>query len=147
MQIEIEKIHKQKDIQNEVENLEDKYGTMEELLHKVSGDKCGNPSTVDDQILWKALKTENCEFVERIAIDTTNIFGDLSPRRLELLEYVRTHDVQSIKDLAEETNRNYKNVYDDLKALEKWGLVSLKRQGRDKKPISQVKSLRVVFHK
>ncbi|MCK5291646.1 MAG: hypothetical protein KAR39_06490 [Thermoplasmata archaeon] len=147
MLVEIEKKHRPKDIQNELDNLKSKHGTAEKLHQKVMRDKCGNPSSVDDHMIWKAIATQNCEFVEKITVDSSNIFGDLTPKRLELLEHIRTQDVRSIKDLAHELERNYKNVYDDLKALEDWGLVSLPRRGKDKKPISHVESLTVTFHR
>jgi Fe2+ or Zn2+ uptake regulation protein len=145
--VEIEKIHREKDIQHELENLKRRHGSKEDLHQKVMNNKCGDPFSVDDHILWKALTTPDCGYVEKIAVDSPNIFGDLTPRRLELLEYVRMHNVASITDLAEETERNYKNVYDDLRALEEWGLVSLPRRGKDRKPISHVESLKVTFHR
>jgi Fe2+ or Zn2+ uptake regulation protein len=147
MLVEIEKIHRQKDIQHELENLKRRHGSEEELHQKVMKNKCGDPLSVDDHILWKALIDPDSQYVEKIAVDSPNIFGDLTPRRLELLEYVRMHSVTSIKDLTEKLDRNYKNVYDDLRALEEWGLVSLPRRGRDKKPISHVESLKVTFHR
>ena len=146
MLVEVEKIHRQKDIRHEIENLEHKHGTIEELHQGIINDKCGKPLFVDDYVIWKALKSPDVVFTEKIAVDSPNIFGDLTPRRLEILEYVRMHNVKSIKDLAEELGRNYKNVYDDLKALEEWGLVSLTRRGKDKKPVSHVESLKVTFH-
>lgn len=146
MLVEVEKIHRQKDIQHEIENLEHKHGTIEELHQGIINDKCGDPLSVDDYVIWKALRSPDVIFTEKIAVDSPNIFSDLTPRRLEILEYVRMHNVKSIKDLAEELGRNYKNVYDDLKALEEWSLVSLTRRGKDKKPISHVESLKVTFH-
>jgi Fe2+ or Zn2+ uptake regulation protein len=145
--VEIEKIHRQDDIQHELENLRRRHGSKEELHQKVTNNKCGDPLSVDDHILWKTLTAPDSEYVEKIAVDSPDIFGDLTPRRLELLEYVRMHDVASIRDLAEKLERNYKNVYDDLRALEEWGLVSLPRRGKDKKPISHVESLKVTFHR
>jgi DNA-binding transcriptional ArsR family regulator len=145
--VEIEKTHKQKDIQHELENLRRRHGTRDDLHKKVLNDKCGGPSSVDDYVLWKAVTAQDCEYVEKIVVDSPRIFGGLTPRRVELLEYVGRHNVRSIKDLAEELDRNYKNVYDDLKALEEWGLVSLPRRGKDKKPISHVESFHVTFHR
>lgn len=147
MLVEIEKEHRPKDIQDELDNLKSKHGSAEKLHQKVMIEKCGDPSSVDDHIIWKAIAAQDCEFVEKITVDSSNIFGDLTPKRVELLEYIRTQDVKSIKDLAHELKRNYKNVYDDLKALEDWGLVSLPRRGKDKKPISHVESLTVTFHR
>ncbi len=146
MLIEIEKIHRQKDIQHEIETLEHRHGTLDKLHQRVITDRCGKPLDVDDYVIWKALSSPDVVFTEKIAVDSPNIFGDLTPRRIEILEYVRTHNVQSIKELAEELGRNYKNVYDDLKALEEWSLVSLPRRGRDKRPVSHVESLKVTFH-
>lgn len=147
MLIEIEKVHAQKDIRNEIETLARRYGTFERLQQGVINDKCGRPLSVDDFVLWRALRTPNVVYTEKIAVDSPSIFGDLTPRRLEILEHVRMHSVRSIKDLAEKLNRNYKNVYDDLKALERWGLMSLPRRGKDKKPVSHVESLKVTFHR
>ncbi len=145
--VEVEKIHRQKDIQHEIEGLEHRYETIEKLHQKVMNEKCGDPLAVDDYVVWKALKSPDVVLTEKIAVDSPKIFADLSPKRLEILEYVRMHNVKSIKDLAEELDRNYKNVYDDLKSLEKWGLVSLPRKGKDKKPVSHVESLKVTFHR
>lgn len=145
--MEMEKRHRREDIEYELEELSRKYGTFENLHQKVTTDKCGNPISVDDYILWKALKIKDCEYTEKIIVDSPEIFGDLSPRRLELLEHVRTHDTKSIRVLAEQLGRNYKNVYDDLVALQKWGLVALSRRGKEKKPVSRVETLKVTFHR
>ena len=52
----------------------------------------------------------------------------LSPRRLELLRYVRQHSAASTRDLATSLGRDYKNVHPDVSALEAGGL--LVREGR-----------------
>ena len=52
----------------------------------------------------------------------------LSPRRLELLRYVRQHGAASMRDLAASLKRDYKNVHQDVRALEAGGL--LVRDGR-----------------
>jgi predicted transcriptional regulator len=52
----------------------------------------------------------------------------LSPRRLELLRYVRQHGAANVRDLATVLQRDYKNVHQDVCALEAGGL--LVRQGR-----------------
>jgi len=52
----------------------------------------------------------------------------LSPRRLELLRYVRQHGAASVRDLATSLKRDYKNVHQDVCALEAGGL--LVREGR-----------------
>ena len=52
----------------------------------------------------------------------------LSPRRLELLRYVRQHGAASMRDLATSLGRDYKSVLQDVSALEAGGL--LVRGGR-----------------
>ncbi len=52
----------------------------------------------------------------------------LSPRRLELLRYVRQHGAANTRDLAASLGRDYKNVHQDVSALEAGGL--LIRDGR-----------------
>ena len=66
------------------------------------------------------------------AVDETNItFRDLetllaalTPKRLQLLRYVRRHQVRNVKALAAELHRDYKNVHKDVEALTKLGLLS-----------------------
>jgi len=52
----------------------------------------------------------------------------LSPRRLELLRFVRQHGAASVRELAASLGRDYKNVHQDVSALEAAGL--LVRDGR-----------------
>jgi len=52
-----------------------------------------------------------------------------SPKRLELLGQLAARGYESINDLARRTRRDPKNVYTDLKALEKLRLVRLRRMG------------------
>jgi predicted transcriptional regulator len=52
----------------------------------------------------------------------------LSPRRLELLRHVRQHGAASVRGLAASLQRDYKNVHQDVRALEAGGL--LVRDGR-----------------
>ncbi len=52
----------------------------------------------------------------------------LSPRRLELLRHVHQHGAASVRELATALGRDYKNVHQDVSALEAGGL--LVRDGR-----------------
>ena len=54
--------------------------------------------------------------------------GGTSPRRLELLRHVRQHGAASVRGLAAALGRDYKNVHQDVAALELAGL--LVRDGR-----------------
>ncbi len=52
----------------------------------------------------------------------------LTPKRWELLKYVHSHPVRSIRALSEQLKRDYRRVHDDVDALATAGL--LERNGR-----------------
>jgi len=51
----------------------------------------------------------------------------LTPKRLELLHVIREKHPGSIYNLAQTTNRDLKNVQDDVTMLSRIGLISLSR--------------------
>jgi predicted transcriptional regulator len=61
-------------------------------------------------------------------LDVQTMLETLSPRRLELLKFVRQHGADSVKGLATSLGRDYKNVHHDVSVLESAGL--LLRDGR-----------------
>jgi predicted transcriptional regulator len=61
-------------------------------------------------------------------LDIQTLLDTLSPKRLELLRYVRSHEMGNVRDLAEALARDYKNVHTDVAVLESAGL--LVREGR-----------------
>ena len=60
--------------------------------------------------------------------DVQTMLETLSPRRLELLKFVRQHGADNVKELAWSLKRGYKNVHGDVAVLESAGL--LLRDGR-----------------
>jgi hypothetical protein len=66
----------------------------------------------------------------------------LTPKRIELLYELAVLRVESINDLAQKVRRNVKNVYEDLKVLNRLGFVKLsKRKGRALVPETLVKEI------
>jgi len=71
------------------------------------------------------------------AVDETNLtFRDLeallaalTPKRLHLLRHVRHHPAPSIKALAAELHRDYKNVHSDVETLSRLGLLARTPEG------------------
>ena len=61
-------------------------------------------------------------------LDVKTMLETLSPRRLELLKFVRQHGADNVKELALSLKRDYKNVHGDVAVLESAGL--LLRDGR-----------------
>lgn len=54
----------------------------------------------------------------------------LTPKRFELLTRLRTRGHSSISALARDLGRQYRNVYDDVKTLERLGLITKDAGGR-----------------
>lgn len=72
-----------------------------------------------EKVSERHLSVESWETLERV----------LTGKRLELLGYVRRHEVASIRALAKALQRDYSNVYADVKALEGAGLLEMSKAG------------------
>ena len=59
----------------------------------------------------------------------------LTEKRLKLLGIIKAKKPKSIKGLSAISNRDFKNVYDDVKMLESLGLVRLKKAHNGLTPI------------
>jgi predicted transcriptional regulator len=57
-------------------------------------------------------------------LDLETLLAALTPKRLQLLRHVRHHQVPSIKALAVQLKRDYKNVHNDVEELSKLGLLA-----------------------
>jgi predicted transcriptional regulator len=107
-------------------------------------EKCRNPEYVDDYMVWKALDEEDLIYTEKIVLKSLDIYLMISPKRMELLDYLATHSIDSIKVLAKELKRDYKNVYDDIRAMEKFDLIELIDDGRNKRPVTKINTIVMV---
>jgi len=64
------------------------------------------------------------EPVERLYFqDLGALLQALTPRRLELLKRLHDDGSESVRALARKLSRDYKNVYNDVQALERVGLI------------------------
>lgn len=78
---------------------------------------------------WKrAEKGETVSETHITFLDVEAMMATMSPRRLELLRYVRRHGATNTRELATAIGRDYKNVHQDVAALEAVGLML--RDGR-----------------
>lgn len=68
--------------------------------------------------------------VEEIQEFSTERLAMLTPKRVELLDQLASVRVESINELAHKVRRDVKNVYGDLLALQRLGLLVLKRRGK-----------------
>ncbi len=112
-----------------------RFGEFEERFFRL-----GRPRELLDAYLeWAGLVDavkgyEESGELDYVVEETREFSADevaaLTPRRLGVLGFLAGRRVDSINDLARTVNRNVKNVYEDLKALEKLGLVVLRKRGR-----------------
>ncbi|MBE0633393.1 helix-turn-helix domain-containing protein [Candidatus Bathyarchaeota archaeon] len=132
----------QQQVQTRMAILREKYGSLSHLHEEFTKGRMP-PGTFDDYIDWTnmdhALRAyqegEDFEYLaEEELILPEKGYMLLTPRRLELLAYLGVEPVSSINDLAEKLERDVKNVYQDLKILERLGFISLRREGRSLVP-------------
>jgi len=107
-----------KKIKITIENLEDSFKEDKKFF-----------SDLDRGIIKKHAPTINFE-----SFDTYKKI--LTPRRLELLKFIRSKKPKTIKALSIEINRDFKNVYDDVKLLESVGLIKLKKSDLGLVPVT-----------
>lgn len=55
--------------------------------------------------------------------DDRALFKVLTPKRCELLKYIHEHGETTILSLAKQLKRDYRNVYQDVKELNLFGLI------------------------
>ena len=125
--------------------IEKEYGPMDLLEHTVNREGCRLPGEVDALMVWNALAEEDITLIERVVLFNPEVFNAITQKRMELLEYLATHRVDSIRELSLSLKRDYKNVYDDVKALERFELIRLERAGKNLRPITQTERISIGF--
>ncbi len=68
--------------------------------------------------------------VEEVRDFDSGQIAALTPKRMELLNYLANRRVESINELAHKVKRDVKNVYENLLVLKNLGLLVLKRRGK-----------------
>ena len=76
---------------------------------------------------------------------TPEEFDSLTSKRIELLDYLADEHVSSINSLAERLNRDVKNVYGDLRALERLGFIRLVKEGKSLAPELLVQEVTILL--
>lgn len=132
----------QNQVQTRIEILREKHGSLSHLHEEFAKGRMP-PGTFDDYIEWTnmdhALRAyQEGEDFEYLAEEDLNLsekeYMMITTRRLELLDHLGVEPISSINDLAEKLERDVKNVYNDLKALERLGFISLRKEGRSLVP-------------
>ena len=80
----------------------------------------------DIRKLIEKKRREDILFIER----QLKLFEALTEKRLQLIRAVMESHPRSIRELASIVDRDVKNVFEDLKLLNKMKLIKLDREGR-----------------
>ena len=130
------------EVQTRTSILMEKYGSLSQLHEEFAKGRMP-PGTFDDYIEWTnmnhALRAyqegEDFEYLaeEDLILEEAE-YTLITQRRLELLDFLGAESVSSINELAEKLGRDVKNVYNDLKILERLGFVYLRKEGRSLVP-------------
>ena len=129
-------------VQTRVGILAERYGSLSLMYEEFTKGRMP-PGVFDEYIEWTSMdhalrayqEGEDFEYLaeEDIPLDSKQ-YEKLTPRRLELLDYLAKGLYRSINELAQVVGRDVKNVYSDLKILEALGFVALTPEGRRRVP-------------
>lgn len=124
-------------VDEERKRLEVHYGARARLERKV---KAGLATFQEraDLDRWHRFEEPDAQKLNPIRTKKAMVFHDpvqffkfLSPERVRILDHLRADaDVESLNELAHRLGRDPKNVYEDVRALEKRGLVTIERRNR-----------------
>ena len=142
-----------KEVQKRIEALEDKYGSLSYLHAEFSKGRMP-PGQFDDYIEWNTMdhalrayqEGEDFEYMAEEELEfSSEEYGKLTPRRMELLDHLTRSMAGSINELADQLGRDVKNVYEDLQILENLDFISLSKEGRRTIPTPIVYEITLTF--
>jgi predicted transcriptional regulator len=66
------------------------------------------------------------------------MLGVLTPKRWDLIAVLREHGAMSVAELARRSERNYKNVHQDVAMLLEWHILERNAQGQIHAPFDEL---------
>ena len=147
MKVKANKTNGERMISHTLEDLQKKHGSIETLRGSVLSKRCHEPESVDDLLIWMSIERDIDISMEDIVIyNKPWILDTLTEKRMVLLRHIILQEPRSIKALAKELGRDYKNVYDDVLALFSSGLIEMVQEGRRKRPIGILKYIKISIY-
>ena len=138
------------EVRRRVADLEAKYGGHLDNIPDRFAEGQINREAFEDYVDWMGMEhalraySEGEDFdyfTEDVLELSEDEVSKLTPRRLELMDQISRHRVDSINELANTIDRDVKNVYNDLKTLESLNFVRLVKEGRSLIPDLLVKEI------
>jgi predicted transcriptional regulator len=111
----------ERDFKIGIKNRDEFFDELEELADRV--DRGEDPVPASERVFFE---------------DARTFFRHITPRRFDLLEELHRCGATSINALAKLLKRNYKNVHEDVKALESIGLIERGEDGRYSVPWDEI---------
>ncbi|MGM0405630.1 MAG: hypothetical protein ACQEQM_05765 [Thermoplasmatota archaeon] len=134
--------------ENEKETLKnqilDEFESVDRLRQKVSRAGCTEPELVDKLQIIEYLQ-KGADYKEETISHSEKSLSVMTHKRVYLMEYIAKNEVKSIQDLANKLDRDYKNVYDDVKVLFDNGLIDLEKVGKRRIPILTADNIIIEF--
>ena len=128
IELKLIKIIKGKEL---IEEFKEEYGSIEKLENKLENDK-DNMKLFSDLEDWKFFGKNPDDEIE----DMTTIITDkltLTTLELELLNFIKNENPQSIRELARMIHEDVSNTQRRVSRLEKEGLLELKKGSKNSK--------------
>jgi len=134
--------------------LEEKYGGRFQGLHEefIAGKLPRDQ--FDDYVEWSGMihalraagEGEDFDYYAEEDLDISHEdFESLTPRRIELLDYLADEHVSSINELAERVGRDVKNIHSDLHFLERLGFIRMVKEGRNLVPELLIQEITIML--
>lgn len=121
------------------ENLNSIRNQLKDLEDKVDRTETDNGTPEDEEAGMMELLLRSGH--ENFLLTDPEVIRKLTEKRIELLKTVKEKEINSVKELADETDRSWANVSNDLDLLAKEGFIEFKREGKQKKPVLRAQKI------
>jgi predicted transcriptional regulator len=131
-----------------------RYGNQYQELSKEFESGKMTRDRFNDYVEWSSMihalraagEGEDFDYYAEEDLDLTpEEFDSLTPKRLELLDYLADEHASSINELADSVGRDVKNVHGDLRILEGLGFIRLIREGKNLVPELLVQEVTILL--
>ena len=142
------------EVKERVSAFEEKYEDMFQQLHEEFIGGRMPRERFDDYVEWSGMihalraagEGEDFDYYAEEDLDiTSDEFESLTPKRLELLDYLADEHASSINELAGRVGRDVKNIYSDLRILEHIGFLRLVAEGRSLVPELLIQEITILL--
>ncbi len=121
-----------------------KAGRYEKIKHLLHIKKCSDPNLAERYLILTCIMN-NGQIDEEVIIEDRKVFNALTGKRMEIIELVNEKGPISVKELAKFAGRDYKNVYDDIMALEKFLIIRAVKVGKERVALGKVRECTLKF--